>query len=364
MAAPRSHAEYLALRVFPGLDALRGLSILGVVWHHTGELSPAVPLTMRGFLGVDVFFVLSGFLIVTLLLRERDRHGQISLRDFYLRRALRIFPLYYGVLLGLAVLLWLVPGFSLAGSFFTDLPALLTYTSNWVGVTGMLAVTWSLAAEEQFYLAWPPVERWLGRGWLVPWGLAVLASQLASFRLLDPWLPAGYRHDDLEILQTTFTPILLGVILAHALHDRTSYARLAAWLVRPWVRLGLCVVILALAHGVVDLSGWPRLALHLALAGSLGGWVMRGQGEGWGLLARLAADEGLLARLGRVSYGVYLLHLFVDHVVAQRVLPRLPWHVPGDRFVLCLLATWVLAEVSYRVYERPILRQKHRFSRA
>jgi peptidoglycan/LPS O-acetylase OafA/YrhL len=355
VAVPRSHAEYLALRVFPGLDALRGLSILGVVWHHTGEPSPAVPITYRGFVGVDVFFVLSGFLIVTLLLRERDQHGQVSLSGFYLRRALRIFPLYYGVLLGLCVLLWLVPGFSLAGSFWSDLPALLTYTSNWVGMTGILAVTWSLAAEEQFYLLWPPIERWLRRFWIPIWIAAVLVNQLASFRLLDAFLPPGYRHEDLEILQTTFTPILLGVGLAHLLHDRAAYERLAAWLVRPRVRLGLLLALVAILHGVRDLSGWPRLGLHLVMAAGLAGWVVK---------AGPSRPDGLLARLGRVSYGVYLLHLLVAHVITQIVLPRLPLRLPGDRFVLCLLATWALAEVSYRVYERPILRYKHRFSRA
>lgn len=365
MAVARPHAEYLALRVLPGLDALRGLSILGVVWHHTGVLVPAVPLTMRGFLGVDVFFVLSGLLIVTLLLRERDRHGRVSLRDFYMRRALRIFPLYYGVLLGLAVLLWLVPGLGLGASFWRDLPALLTYASNWVGVAGVLSVTWSLAAEEQFYLLWPPVERWLGRAWLPIWAVAVLVNQLASFRVLDPLLPAGYRHDDLEILQTTFTPILLGVGLAHALHDRAGYERLARWLVRPWVRVALVIVMLAIAGLVRDLSGWPRLALHLAMAASLGAWVVRaqaGRGDGRGLLARITDDDGLLARLGRVSYGVYLLHLLVAHVIVQAVAPRLPARAPGDQFLLCLLATWALAEVSHRVYERPFLRWKHRFA--
>lgn len=208
--AAQGYEDYRATRVFPGLDALRGLSIVGVVWHHAGVPIDGVPMSARGFVGVDAFFVLSGFLIVTLLLRERDRHGQISLRNFYVRRSLRIFPLYYGVLLGLSVLLWLRPGFSLAGSFWSDLPALLTYTANWVGITGLLSVTWSLAAEEQFYLLWPPVERWLGR-WVFPvWIVAIVINQAANFGWLDALLPPGRRHDDLEILQTTFTPILLG----------------------------------------------------------------------------------------------------------------------------------------------------------
>ncbi len=352
--AAHSHEEYRALRVFPGLDALRGLSILGVVWHHAGFVVPQVPMTARGFVGVDAFFVLSGFLIVTLLLREGERHGQISLRDFYLRRALRIFPLYYGVLLGLMVLLWLRPGFSMAGSFWDELPGLLTYTSNWVGVSGMLAVAWSLAAEEQFYLLWPPVERWLGR-WLWPiWILAIVINQAANFSLLDPLLPEGHRHDDLEILQATFTPILLGVGLAHLLHRREHYERLVSWLRRGWVRAAMLLVALAVLNLAPELSGVPRLLLHLSMAGLLAAWVTSG-GEG----PRLR----VLSRLGQVSYGVYLMHMFVMHVMRESVLPRSPLRFPGDLFLACLLGTWVAAELSFRLYEQPFLRLKRRFSR-
>lgn len=362
MAAPRSHAEYLALRVFPGLDALRGLSILAVVWHHTGRPSASVPITHRGFLGVDVFFVLSGFLIVTLLLRERERHGRVSLRAFYLRRALRIFPLYYGVLAGLAVLSWLRPSFGIAGTFWHDLPWLVTYTANWVGIVGMLSITWSLAAEEQFYLLWPPVERWLGRAWVPIWLSLVLVNQCASFRLLDPWLPEGHRHDDLEILQTTFTPILFGVGLAHLLHDRAAYDRVAPWLARGWVRAGVVVGLLAILHTVRDLSGWPRLGLHLLMTAGLAALVVA-RDVAWGGRAR-AWVGGALARLGRVSYGVYLLHLFVATVVVEQLLPRLPLRLPQDAFVLGLSLTWLVAEASYWAYERRFLRLKERWSRA
>src|SRR5882672_6045500 len=85
-------------KYFPLLDGLRAVSIVGVVWHHAGgALHFSGPLS-RGYHGVSLFFVISGFLITTLLLRERSRTGAISLRKFYLRRALRIFPLYYAVL--------------------------------------------------------------------------------------------------------------------------------------------------------------------------------------------------------------------------------------------------------------------------
>lgn len=350
-----AYADYRAQRIFPGLDALRGLSIAGVVWHHAGVPVDGVLLSTRGFVGVDAFFVLSGFLIVTLLLRERDRHGQISLRDFYLRRSLRIFPLYYGVVLGLALLLWLRPGFTLAGSFWSDLPWLLTYTANWVGITGLLSVTWSLAAEEQFYLLWPPVERFLGRAVLLVWIGAVAVNQAANFGLLDGLLPPGHRHEDLEILQTTFTPILLGVGLAHGLHHRASYERWVPWLTHAGVRVGLVVVLVGVLGLAPELSGGPRLLVHVALVGLLASWV-----TGAGPRPRLR----ILSRLGKVSYGVYLLHLFVMHVLEQYLLPHAPVRVPGDRFVACLLGTWLVAEASFALYERPFLRLKGRFARS
>ena len=92
-----AHDRYLGTRTFASLNGVRGLCILAVLWHHAGGGLHA-QLFERGFLGVDMFFVLSGFLIVTLLLRERDRTGGISLKNFYARRTLRIFPIYYLVL--------------------------------------------------------------------------------------------------------------------------------------------------------------------------------------------------------------------------------------------------------------------------
>jgi peptidoglycan/LPS O-acetylase OafA/YrhL len=118
-------ARYKAFRGtfrFASLDGLRCLSIVGVVWHHGPGHQMGGPLG-SGFLGVDLFFVISGFLITTLLLREQDRYGSISLKHFYIRRSLRIFPLYYTVL-GLYVLLLSVFGTHTPPSrrFFANLP--------------------------------------------------------------------------------------------------------------------------------------------------------------------------------------------------------------------------------------------------
>lgn len=349
-------SAFRAQRFFGSLDGLRAASILAVVWHHAGERGE-LPIAARGFLGVDMFFVISGFLIVTLLLRERDARGGISLAAFWTRRALRIFPLYYGLLAGLALLLLgLRPGSNMSAPFLRELPFHLTYTSNWIEVTSVMAIAWSLAAEEQFYFVWPPIERFL-RGFTAPiLVLAIATNQALNFRLLPL---GGEAYASLEILQATFTPILLGVAVAHLLHDPRHFARAWRWLGGRWagpVFAALLLALLMLPHE--DIAGWPRLSMQLAMAGLLTACVIRDDH----VLAPLWSFAPL-RRIGAVSYGIYLLHLLAMHPV-NAVLERIPAAPAGTRFVLTVATTWAVAELSFRFYETPFLRLKRRFARA
>ena len=279
-ASSDAHARYLGVRHFPCLDGIRCLCIVAVIWHHTRFDGTTFKIETRGYLGVDMFFVLSGFLIVTLLLRERDRKGQISLRNFYMRRTLRIFPLYYGTILAVSVGAFLfAPQGSTAEGLRHDLPYLLTYTINWVEAYSLLGIAWSLAAEEQFYLLWPPIERFLGRyAIVIVVGLIVL-SQLIHFHLLDGVLHAvfGFGPDEPAMLkQTTFTPILLGVLLAHLLHKRSTFVALRPVLGARFSSLVSLVGLLALLlFAPFDVSGWPRLSIHLAMTAFLAACVLR-----------------------------------------------------------------------------------------
>ncbi|MBI5547376.1 MAG: acyltransferase [Deltaproteobacteria bacterium] len=178
------HAAFREAKFFPALDGLRAISILVVIWHHAGG-EGASGILARGFHGVSLFFAISGFLITTLLLREQDTKGQISLSRFYLRRTLRIFPLYYLVLGVYTVLVLVVERGSVAGQgFMANLPSFLTYTSNWLvsrdaGARVIFYFAWSLATEEQFYLLWPSVVRFARRWWtpvLVRSGLVLATS--------------------------------------------------------------------------------------------------------------------------------------------------------------------------------------------
>lgn len=295
-------------------------------------------MTQSGFLGVDVFFVLSGFLITFLLLRERETTGEVSLKGFYVRRTLRIFPLYYAVLAALSVY------FYLRGNpdFFARLPYDLSYTSNWTAQQSILDLTWSLSTEEQFYLLWPPLFVLLRRH-AIAFLLAFLAfNELLNFRLIP-----GIAYDLYAILQVTFAPITLGALLAY-------------YMQRPKWRINEAAMLIALAGSLLianagDMHGWPRLAFHLCTAVVIGGIFMNKDS----LLVRILEWKPL-AYVGVVSYGVYLLHK-VGIDVAARVIP---WKSETLLFAVSFAATVALAGISYRFFEKPILRLKSRYATA
>ncbi len=357
---PLSYESYLNNKYFTSLDIFRFLSIVSVLWHHTAKGLDWFPASQRGFLGVDFFFVISGFLIVTLLLRERERTGTISLRKFYMRRTLRIFPIYYLLLGAMAgFFLFVKPRANMAGPFFAILPYQVFYLSNFVRDTTILFFTWSLASEEQFYLFWPPVERWL-RGAAVPVLLGVIAvNQAINLGWLDNLL--GSRRSELNILQVTFTPICLGVLIAHVLHRRGGFARAAAWLGQPAAPLLLLgALVAACSYPSSDLKGWPRLSIQLIMCLLLTSSVIRD--DHW--LNRLFSFA-VVRRVGIISYGMYLYHEFAAHL-ARVLLTRWGHGSVGLSpawFLTTLGLTIVVAELSYRYYETPFLRLKDRLGR-
>jgi peptidoglycan/LPS O-acetylase OafA/YrhL len=140
----------------PELDGLRGISILLVFIHHV-----YFTVLPGGFLGVDIFFVLSGFLITSLLLREWDQFGSLNLKLFYIRRALRLMPALITLVLILSAYAFIFLDHLTAAKTYQGIWLTLSYVSNWIYAFGLrsadnpLGITWSLAIEEQFYLLWP-----------------------------------------------------------------------------------------------------------------------------------------------------------------------------------------------------------------
>lgn len=349
-AATEAWIAFRQQRHFGSLDGLRCASILAVLWHHSphGDLTPAT----RGFLGVDLFFVLSGFLITTLLLRERAATGTISLRAFYMRRLLRIFPLYYATLFGCVVLALLRPGSAVSQDFLRVLPWYLTYTSNWGPTEDFFAHAWSLAVEEQFYLVWPPILVFAGTRRAVP----ALAVFLTGNVALDLGL---FGPEALEIGRrlAAFTAIGFGVLLGIAMHQPRTFAWLEPFVGRHWSILLPLGALAALVWVPGDIAGWPRLAIHLAMTWLVAAAVAR---TNHGLASALR--QRLVVHIGAISYGMYLLHglcLIATHALLGRRDPG----VVVPFFVVGTLLTVVVATASHRYFERPFLRLKTRFER-
>jgi peptidoglycan/LPS O-acetylase OafA/YrhL len=329
---------------FGSLDGLRALSILPVVWHHATS-GPIAGVLGRGPLGVDLFFAISGFLITTLLLREREEQGTIALGAFYMRRSLRIFPLYYVVLGGFAIhALLLRDAGPVRDHFLRSLPWYATYTSNWfvdnaVPHAVVFSFAWSLATEEQFYLGFPWVLRLSkGSGPAALFMAAVVVMDQAAER---DWLVMGPLA--MRMLRSLATPIALGSLAALALRTRLS----------RWIELVLGqraspVVLLALVvcGAVVP---WSLLEVQLLLVGLVVACCLRE--DHW--LAPVLTSRPL-RNVGLVSYGIYLLNVpaiqLAKHVVSQRFV-----------FVLGLALSVAFANGAHFALERPVLRLRARF---
>jgi peptidoglycan/LPS O-acetylase OafA/YrhL len=346
-------------KYFASLDGLRALSILAVVWHHTGARAFPYDSPLRsGAYGVSLFFCISGFLITTLLLREKQRRGDVSLRAFYARRALRIFPLYYAMLLAYTALVLVMEGTSEEGSeFFGNLPYFATYTSNYFVQDSSGTIfyfVWSLAAEEQFYLVWPLVEKRLRKGLAVALLVALIAITVAQRELLSGI--AGPFHEEGSfnfVVSRLATPIFLGVLIAHALSSPAVFGVLHRVFGRAWSAPCALVGVLLALWG----SETPMSVVHSSFALLVLACVVRAD---HGLAFWL--DGAPLRHLGAVSYGVYLMHMLCANGV-RRILGAFDLESWLLSFGITLALAWALATLSHRTFEAWFLRHKVRFSR-
>ncbi len=352
------YEKYLATRHFGSLDGLRFLCITSVIWHHTlgsAELIDRSILFVRGHVGVDFFFVLSGFLITTLLLREEAAKGRFSLRGFYWRRALRILPVYY-LVVGLAAFNAIV----LKGQTgdMELVPYYIFFLSNFLTEHIIfLDPTWSLSVEEQYYLIWPALLLFLPRRWLPALLLSLIAWHLAAFLgIFDRIGLTAIAAGPLLIGLGDATPaILMGTLAAITLNNPAGFARLAP-LFRPrpmpWICLGALIFALAAFPGA--LRGWPNLVVHGLMTATLISLVVR-EDNGMASLLKLRPIE----RIGQISYGVYLYHLFA-HGVMLMVFSRLGWHGAGLFFLSYYALTILIAEISFRTYEAWFQKLRHK----
>lgn len=349
------YERYREDRYFGSLNGLRFICIVAVLWHHapvwrTFESAPTI--LARGFVGVDFFFVLSGYLITMLLLREEDENGTISLSRFYWRRLLRIAPPFL-LTVGAISCYWMV----IKGrwEYLELVPYYLFFLSNFLtDDIPMLAVTWSLAVEEQFYLIWPlilllTVAAARRRVALLIVAIALnVAAITLSAALQAPAPEIGPLT--LRLPAATYAPLLIGALLALLLHHRQSFDSLAQILGRSLAApLLACILVLVLAWLPADLRGWPNLVMHLLMAALIGALVVSRDT----LLHRLLQID-VLARIGTISYGIYLYHLVALHVTVTLTGAFGLSSAWVDLIGMTLLSI-VFAEISYRTVEKYFL---------
>ncbi len=369
----------------PSLDGLRGLAILWVVMERFNCLGRApgdsfaftslLHILGTGWVGVQLFFVLSGYLITAILLETRSARNYLS--AFYLRRALRIFPLYYGFLL---VMLVLVPRFS--GGHPPSAEGLQyqvwawTFLLNWTEPFGYSILIghhlWSLAVEEQFYLLWPLVVRYLGTArlaWLCS-GLTLLALALR----VAVWELAGPAGAEVNYMFTIcrMDALAVGAGCAALLNLRWGRAlidRHVDWLPR--------FAAAAIIGGYIVTRGFPRTSQ----SGQTIGYTLLALAFGALVLAEVARHRAgprqtgpwlwrtaVLRSLGKYSFGMYILHAPLHKLVGRPLLIRWSLDPATDTltnvlYMVCgITATYLAAVISYYAWEQHFLRLKPAYS--
>jgi peptidoglycan/LPS O-acetylase OafA/YrhL len=370
-SAIEAHEACLRRRHIPNLDALRGISILWVILHHIPALH-APPwaagaeriirsIQENGRHGVSFFFVISGFLICTLFLREERTTGGIDLPKFYGRRMLRLMPLYY-LMLGVYCVLVLGVGlYSPANRalFEQKLPSYLFYYSNLtpVATQGPFFFAWSLAVEEQFYLLFGLLMRFVSRAAVIALCAGLLALKAGIYAVY------GQGALDLPALRIALSyqePILLGVLLAFAMSSKTGYALARRFLADPraLAAMGLGIVLLTFGTPIEARSSAHAQAVYVLMTLFVGGASLlpslsEMSASAGGAVSGARAQGALgaaLDHIGKVSYGMYLVHMLV--INSTRRLTEEPLVV----FAIATPVTIGLATLIYRYVEAPILR--------
>jgi peptidoglycan/LPS O-acetylase OafA/YrhL len=362
--APASHRFYQ-----PELDGLRFYAFLGVFVCHTLPFEASFyhglhlpmpwlwgAIVKAGAAGVDLFFALSAFLITSLLLKEREETGDISLRLFYLRRILRIWPLYF-LVIGLGIVL----SHTMANQHLQwyYVAGYLLFAGNWVHVVfgrpeSIAFPLWTVSIEEQFYLIWPLLVKKLKRRGLIVSGIAIfLLATVCRIGFVLAGISGGYIYYGSTARCDSIALGILIALFADRLPKLTNTARLLL------VSGGLLGWIVSSAWltdqpGPISMREVPgRLIIALAAGAMLYGC----------LYSRNKLLTGAwVVRLGKVSYGLYLLHL-TGLLLAKSALHPVSGSALLATKAVGFVLTLLLAFTSYRWVESPFLRMKDRFAR-
>lgn len=366
-----SSADEALLRPkMPELDSVRGVAILTVLFYHgfatrqdvtafSGFPRFFVRLVSPGWVGVNLFFALSGFLITGILLDSK--HCQQYYRRFYMRRALRILPAYYGLLVLLACLGRTgMQGEDVSWAFLGLSAAYLANVTTLFGVPIQFGVLWSLAVEEHFYLVWPLIVRNVSRR-----GIGVVAAAIAlaaTLARIITWKLGGeyLAHYTWLVADGLALGSLLAVLMRGPLGTRKGLK----FILFAAVLLSVLLIVPDLLNRRPLVGGSLHItALNLLCTAIVGGTLLLGTGS-----CRSLARQPILQFFGEISYGLYLLHMLAFNIfdsLQYRFCPNIPsfknhFGVTTVRFLICASLAIGSASLSRRYFESFFLRQKDR----
>lgn len=339
------------------LDTLRAFALLLVMVEHYGgrTLNSYIPIG-AGSVGVGCFFTLSGFLISGILLESFDANIESKgavWRDFYVRRLLRLVPAYYAVILAL-VLLGIAP---IADSW----PWHIAYLTNvWIAFGHPDNVFWSLSVEEQFYLFWPFVIAFTPRRWLLHAIFGIIGFSLL-FKL-SVWL-AGFNTRDVNRLLFGNLVLLCAGCLLAVVSYRGGRANCFEWYSGGRARAFRTLALAGLAGAVLSWLVFPkegglvRYFTNDLLCGVFYAWIVLQAAMGIGGRLQAVFDSRILQYVGRISYGLYLVHNWMPDIV-EKFFGKMPKYEAGPIVVVCTFGVCIL---SWHFFEKPILGLKRFF---
>lgn len=353
-----------SLPYLPQLDSLRALAVLGVfVQHFLSQGNIFVSTVPLGDLGVRMFFVLSGFLITGILLNARAgiRSGSITIATttwhFYMRRFLRLFPVFY---VSLAV--GLIFSQELRQYIWWFILYLQNIQNARLGHFSFGAHLWTLAVEEQFYLVWPLFIFFISDRLL--WPTMVLTMVLGGVSRLV-FIGLDLTHFQASMLTPSHLDTLgAGGVLAILYAQREKLSEQFSRTLRLCFLAGLTLLFVVFTTKLAGFPSTPEFILGELGAGLVFMWVIGNAAIGFRGPLGWVLDMSLLQYLGRISYGLYVYHYFVPRI-ALTIAERTGVVVPGSEWVQFLLYSTVsilIAMVSWHLMEQPILALKKKFS--
>ncbi|MBL0358818.1 MAG: acyltransferase [Chitinophagaceae bacterium] len=364
----------LKLKYLPGLNSLRFFAAFFVVISHAGisldklGIQPASGLAFlnRGGDAVDFFFTLSGFLITYLLITEIHQTGTVSIKQFYLRRVFRIWPLYFFVVcIGFFLLGYVYPKMYHQLFFSFSIPQglllFIFFMPNYAAknyTVGLLNPLWSIGVEEQFYLFWAPMVK-LFKKYLLPMILLFIAASLTFYAVVYYRIFPIATNWEVFFLTQKFYSMAIGSLFGYILYHHAGLYNNSILANKKFQLLVLAVILWHfLFHNVAETGLWFKVLFSFL----------------YGLLILnvsvvteklLNMEQPVLTYLGTISYGIYMYHMLVDYCLRLMV-PKLSFlHLPKILmvplyYILMVAATIGVAALSFRYFERYFLQLKDR----